>query len=278
MNITSACRRKPDLPAAATLRQCFEDVDRRAASGDQTGALDIIAALVERHPDRSIEFLARAHPIVRGLEDRSRYELYQQRLFNFPIGAGDRVLDIGSGHMPFPLATHLADIAVADDRYGRAGVAFRWIEGKPVYEVPLEDTGFADKEFDFVYCSHVLEHATDPERACAELIRIAKRGYIETPSRTKDFFLQMAGVSNHRWAVEMDGDALAITEYTPQDIAGIGSDVLLHMCCDPVTEREKAFKVLLVLNADRVNTMMMWEDGFDYSVRRTNGTAAVAGA
>ncbi|TWA53121.1 methyltransferase family protein [Azospirillum baldaniorum] len=268
MNITSRCRRKPGPLVVATLGQHFEQVDRCWAAGNHIGALDIVAALVEQYPSRSIEFLARVHPIFMELENRTRYELYQQRLFDFPIRPGERVLDIGSGHMPFPLATHLADIATTDDGYGRAGVPFRWIEDKPVFEVPLENTGFADKEFDFVYCSHVLEHATDPEKACAELIRIAKRGYIETPSPAKDFFLQMAGVSNHRWSVDLEGDFLSIVEYTPRDIVGIGSDVLLHMCCDPVTEREKALKSLLLLCADRVNTMFMWEDSFEYSVRR----------
>lgn len=62
-------------------------------------------------------------------------------------------------------------------------------------------SAFRDKEFDFVYCSHVLEHVRDPAKACAELMRIGKRGFIETPTRGKDLWLGTAAVSNHRWAV-----------------------------------------------------------------------------
>ena len=49
-------------------------------------------------------------------------------------------------------------------------------DGRPFRVVNIENTPYDDKEFDFVYCSHVLEHVSEPARACEELMRIGKRG------------------------------------------------------------------------------------------------------
>ena len=40
---------------------------------------------------------------------------------------------------------------------------------------------FEDKEFDFCFASHILEHVTDPVTFCKEMTRISKSGYIEVP-------------------------------------------------------------------------------------------------
>jgi len=207
------------------------------------------------------------------LADKDRYTLYVSRYFNFDIRPGDKVLDIGSGNLPFPLATHLADLALANDRVGRAGVPFKHLDGKPVYECDLENLPFADQEFDFVYCSHVLEHVENPEKACAELMRVARRGYIETPNRGKDLWLNTAKISNHKWAVEKWNETLIFTEYTPHELEGLESDVLLQMHCAPQNEREKAFSALLYLKADLINVMHYWENSIACEVRRSEKSA-----
>jgi ubiquinone/menaquinone biosynthesis C-methylase UbiE len=45
---------------------------------------------------------------------------------------------------------------------------------------------FKDKEFDFVICSHVIEHVEDFEFFVKELERISSKGYIELPTRLGD--------------------------------------------------------------------------------------------
>lgn len=247
----------------STARQLFE-------SGKHLEALDIVDQGVRQYPPAATRFLAAAHDeFYCRLPDQTRYTLYQARLFDFDIRPDDKVLDMGSGHLPFPLATALADITISDNEYGRAGAPFHHVEGKPVHEVSIEKTGFADKSFDFVYCSHVLEHATDPERACQELMRIGKRGFIETPKPVKDYILGSAVLSNHHWGVELENDTLVFTKYTPDELRGIGDDVILEMCCDPRSEREKAFVALIYLYADRNNTMLMWDDTLKLRVRTT---------
>lgn len=233
-------------------------------------AFDVFEQTLDEWPEMHVEILAACYDHYESLTDRSRYALYQSRHFDFPIWDGDSVLDIGSGHIPFPKATHLADISLSDGEVGRAGKAFKRRDGLPVFECPVEDMPFEDNSFDFAYCSHVLEHSTDPEKACRELMRVARRGYIETPARAKDCFLNMARVSHHLWAVEHIHGTLVFSEYTKDDKKGLMSDVLMDMTAHPESPREKAFAALIYLRAPQVNTMFMWEDSFKVEVRSAN--------
>lgn len=74
---------------------------------------------------------------------------------------------------------------------------------------------FKDKEIDFVICSHTLEDVRDPLWVCSEMIRVAKRGYIEVPSRlaesSRGIMPNQVGWSHHRWLVEIAGDQICFT-------------------------------------------------------------------
>jgi ubiquinone/menaquinone biosynthesis C-methylase UbiE len=231
---------------------------------------DLYEQLAAKNREQSIDLLAELYDLYQSLpEKEDRYTLYQARLFDFGIGPSDKVLDIGSGNIPFQFATHLADLSPEDDYYGRAGAPFKHVQGKPVHTCNIEDMReFADKEFDFVYCSHVLEHVKSPESACRELTRIGRRGYIETPTRGKDLWLSTAKVSNHLWAVEYLHQKLIFTEYTPEEAEGFQCDLLMKMHLAPQSKREKALTALIYLKADLVNTMFVWENSFEYEVRR----------
>lgn len=231
-------------------------------------AFDVYEQLVTIYPKAAVPILAEAYDCYQRFPYKDRYHLYQARQFDFGIRPQDRVLDMGSGHIPFPLATHLADISLDDHHYGRAGVPFKRVAGKPVYECDIESTPFEDKQFDFVYCSHVLEHACDPEKACRELMRIAKRGYIETPTKAKDIFLNSAKVSHHNFGVEAVDGALIFTPYTDEEIEGLQCDILMEMHTAPQSLREKAFSALIYLKPGLVNTMFPWEDRFKVRASR----------
>jgi 2-polyprenyl-3-methyl-5-hydroxy-6-metoxy-1,4-benzoquinol methylase len=233
-------------------------------------ACDIYEQLVDSYPKQSTDLLAEVYDCSQLLPNKARYNLYQARFFDFNINSADKVLDIGSGNLPFPYATHLADFAIDNDYYGRAGVPFKHVDGKPRYECSVENLPFEDKEFDFIYCSHVLEHVGDPQRACDELMRVGKRGYIETPTRAKDLFFNVAKTSNHKWSVELAEDVLVFDEYTQREIEGLNCDILLRISCGPQTKREKAVNAIVLLKADRLNTMLLWENSFKCQVHRLN--------
>ena len=244
----------------------LKSITRLAAQGPSIRVFDAIESAVMLFRPLAIPLLALAYDLFRAQTDRSRYTLYQARAFDFATAQEDKVLDLGSGHAPFPLATHLADISFVDHAIGRGGTPFKHVEGKPCFECAIENTPFEDGEFDFVYCSHVLEHSTDPEKACKELIRIAKRGYIETPTRGKDIFLASASVSNHVNYVELHHDVLTFKRYQPWEVAGLGYDILQEMANKPQSDREKAFAALLYLRPRMVNTMLLWENDFKFSI------------
>ena len=53
---------------------------------------------------------------------------------------------------------------------------------KPVVYYDGGKFPFKDGEFDYVICSHVVEHVPHPEQFAAELFRVAKAGYMEYPT------------------------------------------------------------------------------------------------
>jgi ubiquinone/menaquinone biosynthesis C-methylase UbiE len=88
----------------------------------------------------------------------------------------------------------------------------RWADLEVSRPFVLADTNhlpFADKAFDFVVASHVLEHSTDPARFLDELQRVARAGYIETPHA---FLEQIIPYGVHSLIVGADGNRLIITK------------------------------------------------------------------
>jgi len=60
---------------------------------------------------------------------------------------------------------------------------------------------FKDKEFDFAWCHHVIEHVQDPAKACAEMVRVAKAGILYFPSVEIEI---LCGRDDHNWMVFPD--------------------------------------------------------------------------
>ncbi|MGD9382167.1 MAG: methyltransferase domain-containing protein [Candidatus Thorarchaeota archaeon] len=109
-----------------------------------------------------------------------------------------KVLDVGSGNNPIKQATVLLDKYPDDDTHRRGEL--KLLEGRQFIKGDVCDMSmFTEDEFDFVNCTHVLEHLDDPFTAFNELMRVGKSGYIETPSFIAERML--FGSLNHKWAV-----------------------------------------------------------------------------
>lgn len=108
---------------------------------------------------------------------------WKQIYFWLSLGRGHRglVLDVGSGNSPHPRADVLCDRYPGNTRHrhGARLVQDRAFVCGDICALPFE-TG----AYDFVVARHVLEHLEPAQipLAVAELTRVARAGYIETPS------------------------------------------------------------------------------------------------
>lgn len=126
----------------------------------------------------------------------------------------DVVLDIGAWARPFNRANYVLDQEPWETRgyYGlpaqggprESFTRETWIQRDICAREPYP---FGSKEIDFVICSHTLEDIRDPLWVCSEMVRIAKAGYIEVPSRlaesSRGVELGQVGWSHHRWLIEI---------------------------------------------------------------------------
>jgi glycosyltransferase involved in cell wall biosynthesis len=141
------------------------------------------------------------------------YEAYQNSILNWKAGNTAKsikiypdwkVLDVGSGHQPNRRANVILDryigqtihrttqqIEIPTDKYFVLGDAL--------------STPFANKEFDYVIASHIVEHIDEPNTFCSELQRISKHGYIETPGPLTELLLP---AGSHKWIVRKSGNGL----------------------------------------------------------------------
>jgi len=126
---------------------------------------------------------------------------------------GDNVLEIGPGDIPFSKATEFC--GWVDEEKARLGKYKN-------ADICSEILPYKNKEFDFVYARHVIEDLWNPIHAIKEISRIAKRGYLETPSPLCEMSKGVdggdppyRGYSHHRYFVWNDSNVLHLLPKFP---------------------------------------------------------------
>jgi len=143
---------------------------------------------------------------------------FYRRRIAIPVKAGDLVLDVGSGDKPHWRADVLLD-RYPDDEFGvqRSGSAAARTP-RPLFDADAGAMPFADKVFDYVICSHVLEHVLDPAAAMSEMMRVSHAGYIELPVASSARILDFP--SHLWWCSVRDGvllfDAKTSLSFDPE--------------------------------------------------------------
>ena len=129
----------------------------------------------------------------------------------------DVVLDVGGWARPLARADWVLDLQPYETRamLGRDGggperfAAGTWIQRDMCAREPWP---FADGEIDFAVCSQTLEDVRDPVWVCSELVRVAKAGYVEVPSRLEEQSYGVhgpwVGWSHHRWLIDVRGSSV----------------------------------------------------------------------
>jgi SAM-dependent methyltransferase len=190
---------------------------------------------------------------------------FQNEVMKWDIQDADLVLDIGSGGWPFKRANHLAD-KYPDDTTHRVEVMVR--DQRPFFEVDLQRLPFDDQAYDFVFCSHVLEHLDNPGQAIRELMRVGRRGYIEVPTRLSDVMFNFTRLPNHhRWHGMVLGNTLVLTEWNEWERRDLGNHFFnaLH------SEYQNAFQDFFERNRDLFFASYRWKDAISFLIIDKHG-------
>lgn len=129
--------------------------------------------------------------------------LWALRKIQLPVGDTAIVLDVGSGGNPHPRSDVLLDRLTGSEH--RSGTPM--LIDRPAVIGDATKLPFKDKSFDFVIASHILEHMPNPEIFIAELQRVGKAGYIETPNFICERFIPCEA---HCLEIGLTEDALQI--------------------------------------------------------------------
>ncbi len=182
---------------------------------------------------------------------RSKYWLADSAITDYVtslIPEGARVLEVGPGKYPFERADVFVDWGCRhdDERYLHI-------------DVSREPLPFPDKSFDFVYCRHTIEDLADPTLLLSEMSRVAKAGYIETPSPIAECTTDVdacdgaewRGYHHHHWIVASDGKTLTLIPKLPLiEHIPFGGDGWQFLGEGPV----------------HWNTFHLWSDSLDFKV------------
>ena len=104
-----------------------------------------------------------------------------------------KILDIGCGYNANQYANYICDVQDLSGFY----------KDKKFITLNDKKLPFLDKEFDFVIASHVMEHVSDLKFFISELERVAKKGYIELPTKLEDN-LVFENKKEHLWHMDFD--------------------------------------------------------------------------
>jgi hypothetical protein len=122
--------------------------------------------------------------------------------------------------------------------------------GKRFVQGDIHNTPFKDKEFDFVVAAQIAEHALDPEIFINELMRIAKRGFIELPTPFCDN-LVIGNHPHHPWWVTFDDIEQEIV-YKPK----------AQILKEQIWYRE--YNLMLPFFYESFVTELIWEDTIEW--------------
>jgi hypothetical protein len=174
------------------------------------------------------------------------------------------VLDVGGWGRPLARADWVIDLLPYETRglYGMDGEAGSerfsdrtWVTRDICAREPWP---FADDQFDYVVCSHTLEDVRDPVAVCDELVRVARAGYIEVPSRlweqTYGAEGEWVGWAHHHWLCDVD------------QAAGRIDFVFKHGLVNGA-HNQFPKRFLATLTPERRVQQLWWEGRFDYGER-----------
>ncbi len=164
-----------------------------------------------------------------------------------------RVLEIGSGDHPHYRSQVLCDKYVSDSSE-RGGAV---VVDRPFVAADAEHLPFKDGAFDYCICRHVLEHLENPGECLGEMQRVARAGYIESPSRLAETWL---GWPYHLWTVGLEQGVLTLR---PKETKPFG---LFGKPFHDLAGQDPQVSDFIFINKDLFNTSLEWKDRIAWKV------------
>lgn len=185
------------------------------------------------------------------------FKSFLERKIRFStIEKNDLVLDVGSGDKPFWRADVIVDKYLYDNQQRHTG-SMIYDKNKLFIKADVEKLPFKDKVFDFVFCSHLLEHVENPDKAIKELTRVAKKGYIEVPASILELFQPFP---SHLWYCLYIDKTLVFrrkekkNDFLIDNIKEFGNDIF----------KNDIFQYLL--NRNQIFLRLYWKQNLKYKI------------
>ncbi len=179
------------------------------------------------------------------------------------IKSSDYVLEIGGGHNPHPRSNVVVD-KFPELNYHRSG-DIKVLKHQTFIEADGQSLPFKDKEFDYVICCQVLEHVEDPGKFLSEQFRVAKRGYIETPSLVGEHLFPK---DSHKWTLHEHKDVLYLVNKSTINFKvgyDFGELIQLYLPTHSI-----GFKIMERTHPNLVTIRIEWEHNFNFVIEPTD--------
>lgn len=186
---------------------------------------------------------------------------FASRKLRLGIRPSDLVLEVGGGHNPHFRSDVLCDKFLETSLHRQGHVA----HPVPLVQGDIEHLPFRDGVFDFVIASHILEHVDNPDQACRELARVAKRGYIETPHEFQERLI--GGNPAHKWFVS-EQDARLVFRQKP---SGFLDEALASQVWKLQVEKNVGWADFWSKNTAQLYVTRRWTSRIECHVVREDG-------
>lgn len=179
--------------------------------------------------------------------------------WDLSIKKKEYVLEVGSGHNPCSRSNVIVEKYLSDNS-NRCGDVKIYANQKFI-NADGENLPFQDKEFDYVICNQVLEHVEHPEIFIRELVRVAKRGYIETPSLLGEFLFPK---TSHKWVIlDIDNKLIFFDKLKmPGNYKNDYGELFLNY----LPYQSLPYKILGLMEGDLMMNRYEWRDNIDFIV------------
>ncbi len=182
--------------------------------------------------------------------------------YSLKISRKEYVVEIGGGHNPHPRSNVVVDKFVDTNYHRRTDI--KVLKHQQFLQADGENLPFKNKEFDYAICNQVLEHVDNPEAFLQEQMRVAKRGYIETPSLIGEYLFPK---ESHKWLVlEIEKKLILVEKEKYWFKTGLDFGYLF------LTWLQKTsipYKMLMISKPNFMTTRYEWKDSIDFIVNPT---------